>query len=281
MRKSFPKLTLSLIAALLALVGLRLDGATYQVAVDDSGFSPATLTINVGDTVVWVNLDDTFSHTTTSDLPVTNPNYWNGLLVDFFDTFAQQFNSVGRFTYHDQLDIGTGTIIVSGTNTPPAVNLTSPLPDAAFSAPATFTLEASASDPDAGGSVVDVEFFVGDTSVGVDFDSPYSVTVSELAAGTYNLSAIATDNLGAQSTNSIRIRVSGPAIGLAAPRMARGQFLFDATGLTVGRTNVLQTSTDLASWTSIETNLASGSSATFTNAASAGRRFYRLLELVQ
>src|SRR6266516_393412 len=281
MRKSFPELTLSLIAALLALVGLRLDGATYQVAVDDSGVSPATLTIDVGDTVVWVNLDDTFSHTTTSDLPVTNPNYWNGLLVDFFDTCAQQFNSVGRFTYHDQLDIGTGTIIVSGTNTPPSVNLTSPLPDAAFSAPATFTLEASASDPDAGGSVVDVEFFVGDTSVGVDFDSPYSVTVSELAAGTYNLSAIATDNLGAQSTNSIRIRVSGPAIGLAAPRMARGQFLFDATGLTVGRTNVLQTSTDLASWTSIETNLAAGSFTTFTNAPSAERRFYRLLELVQ
>src|SRR5213594_843599 len=109
MRKSSPELTFCLIAALLALVGLRLDGAT--VAVDDSGFSPATLTINVGDTVVWVNLDDTFSHTTTGDLPVTNPNYWNGFLFDFFDTFAQQFNSVGRFTYHDQLDIGTGTII--------------------------------------------------------------------------------------------------------------------------------------------------------------------------
>lgn len=281
MRNFTPELTLSLIAALLALVGLRLDGATYEVAVDDSGFSPATLTINVGDTVFWVNLDDTFSHTTTSDLPVTNPNYWNGLMVDVFDSFEHQFNSVGRFTYHDDLDFGTGTIIVSGANTAPSVNITNPHANAVFSAPATFTLEATASDPDAGGSVVAVEFFVGDTSVGVDFDSPYSASVSELAAGTYNLSAIAADNLGAQSTNSIRITVSGPAVGLTAPRMASGQFLFDATGLTAGRTNVLQTSTDLASWSATETNVAASSSATFTNAASAGLRFYRLLELVQ
>src|SRR5262249_14020710 len=147
---------------------------TYQVAVDGSGFSPETLTIDVGDTVVWVNFDDTFSHTTTSDLPVTDPNYWNGFLVDFFDTFAQQFNSIGRFTYHDQLDIGLGTIIVGAANPPPAVNLTNPPPNATFSAPATFKVEASASDPDAGGSVVAVEFFVGDTSIGVDLDSPYS-----------------------------------------------------------------------------------------------------------
>src|SRR5262249_16586555 len=152
----------------------------------------------------------------------------------------------GRFTYHDQLDIGLGTIIVGGANTPPAVNLTNPPPNATFSAPATFKVEASASDPDAGGSVVAVEFFVGDTSIGVGLDSPYSASVSDLAAGTYTLSAIATDNQGAQSTNSIRITVSGVALGLGAPRMDRGQFLFEAMGLTTGGTNILQTSTDLA-----------------------------------
>src|SRR5262249_60453339 len=127
MRKPSPQLSLTLMAiALLVLVGLRLDGATYEVGVDGSGFSPDTLTINVGDTIVWVNLDDTFSHTTTSDLSVTNPNYWNGFLLDFFDTFEHQFNNVGRFTYHDQLDIGTGTIVVTGTNTPPTLSITTP-----------------------------------------------------------------------------------------------------------------------------------------------------------
>src|SRR5262245_10745728 len=136
MRKAAPELTLSLLTAWLALVGLQLSGATYKVAVDGSGFSPASLTINVGDTVVWINLDDTFSHTTTSDLPATSPNYWDGVLIDFFDTFAQQFNSVGQFTYHDQLDIGTGTIIVAGNNTPPSVSITNPQPNAVLSAPA-------------------------------------------------------------------------------------------------------------------------------------------------
>jgi len=117
--------------------------------------------------------------------------------------------------------------------------------------------------------------------VGVDFDSPYSASVSELPVGTYIVSAIATDNLGAESTNSIRITVTAPSVGLVGPRMSGGQFLFDASGLTAGRTNVLQTSTDFGSWISIETNVAAGSSATFTNAATAQHRFYRLLELVQ
>ena len=59
------------------------------------------LTIELGDTVVWENLDDTSSHSTTSDLANSNPNYWNGLLVNSGDTFAHTFNSTGTFTYHD------------------------------------------------------------------------------------------------------------------------------------------------------------------------------------
>ena len=282
MRKPCPLAALPLVSALLVWLGPPpLQAATYYVTVDDSGFSPMTQTIGAGDTVVWANLDDTFSHTTTSDLPVTNPNYWDGVLIDFLDTFSQQFNNVGTFTYHDQLDVGTGTIIVSGGNTAPSVNITSPLPDAVFAAPAAFTIEAAASDPDAGGSVLAVEFFVGDTSVGVDFDLPYSAPVNGLGAGVHTLSAIATDNVGAQSTNSIRITVSGLGVSLGSPRLVSGQFLFEATGLTVSRTNVLQGSIDLAGWSSIQTNVAAGTAATFTNATSSGQRFYRLLELVQ
>src|ERR1044071_5788990 len=99
MSKPSPQVNLPVIAGLLAMAGLQLPAANYFVSVDDSGFSPATQTISVGDTVLWVNLDGSASHSTTSDLPVTDPNYWSGLMLDFLDTFSQQFNSVGTFSY--------------------------------------------------------------------------------------------------------------------------------------------------------------------------------------
>ncbi|HEY5042383.1 MAG TPA: hypothetical protein VIK53_10305 [Verrucomicrobiae bacterium] len=160
---------------------------TYNITVNGSLFSPATQTINTGDTVVWQNADDLFSHTTTSDLSPSNPNYWNGLLVNFGDTFSHTFNNVGTFTYHDQSDTGTGSITV--------------------------------------------------------------------------------------------ILPAPPMILLAAPRLNGTQFVFDATGLTVSKTNVLQASTNLTSWVAITTNVAATSSLTFTNATALPRRFFRLIEL--
>ena len=55
-----------------------------------------------------------------------------------------------------------------------------------------------------------VEFFQGSTSLGVDTGSPYSVTWSNVSAGSYSLTAIATDNEGATTTSSaVSITVSG------------------------------------------------------------------------
>jgi len=70
-----------------------------------------------------------------------------------------------------------------------------------------------------------------------------------------------------------------PAISLDAPRLEGNQFLFDATGLTVGKTNVLEGSTNLMSWISISTNVAADTSLTFTNVANLPCRFFRLIEL--
>ena len=68
-------------------------------------------------------------------------------------------------------------------------------------------------------------------------------------------------------------------ITLAAPRLSGGQFQFDATGLTLGRTNLMQVSTNLISWTSISTNVATNFSMTFTNAVGLSGQFFRLIQL--
>jgi hypothetical protein len=80
-------------------------------------------------------------------------------------------------------------------NAPPSVTLTGPAPGAVFTAPATITLTATASDAD--GSVVQVEFLQGSTTLGVVTAAPYSFTWTDAPAGAYRLTAKATDDRGA------------------------------------------------------------------------------------
>ena len=50
----------------------------------------------------------------------------------------------------------------------------------------------SANAADANGSVTQVQFFRGTTSLGTDTSSPYSVTWTNAAAGSYAIKAVAT-----------------------------------------------------------------------------------------
>ena len=86
-------------------------------------------------------------------------------------------------------------------NTPPAVSLTSPAAGASFTAPASIAVTATASDSD--GTIDRVEFFAGNTSIGVDTTAPYSVNWTNVPAGTYNLTAVATDNGNASTTSGL------------------------------------------------------------------------------
>ncbi len=95
-----------------------------------------------------------------------------------------------------------------GGAAPPSVALTSPASGATFTAPASITINATASDAD--GTVTRVEFFQGATRLGEDTSSPYSFTWSGVAAGNYSLMARATDNSGATATSgAVNITVTG------------------------------------------------------------------------
>src|SRR5262249_14068688 len=102
------------------------------------------------------------------------------------------------------------TITVNGpANVPPTVSITSPSSGATFTAPANVTVNATAADSD--GTVAKVDFFNGTTLVGTDTTSPYSVSLANLAAGNYSLTARATDNSGATTTPAaVTITVNGP-----------------------------------------------------------------------
>ena len=90
-------------------------------------------------------------------------------------------------------------------NSPPVVSLTAPANGAQYDEPATIALAATASDT--GGTIQQVQFFNGTTLIGTDTTSPYGVTVSNVAEGTYTLRAVALDNGGASASSSVSITV--------------------------------------------------------------------------
>jgi len=77
-------------------------------------------------------------------------------------------------------------------NQPPIVSISSPTKSTGFVAPAAITIDANASDPD--GSVTKVEFYNGTSKLGEITSAPYSYTWKDVPAGTYSITAAATDN---------------------------------------------------------------------------------------
>ena len=122
----------------------------------------------------------------------------------------------------------SGLLLDPPTNRPPSVSLTSPAVGAEFTAPATMTLAAAASDTD--GTITQVEFFANGTSLGIDATSPYSVTRSDLPAGIYTLTAVATDDDGDTTTSlpvSVVVAAQAPAsaVFLGVDSTTRGNWI--------------------------------------------------------
>ena len=83
---------------------------------------------------------------------------------------------------------GVTVTVAPPPNKPPTVSISTPAAGTTYTAPASMSVSATASDPD--GSVVRVDFYAGTQVVGSDTSSPFSVTWSGVAAGAYNLTAL-------------------------------------------------------------------------------------------
>ena len=188
-------------------------GATRTVEMNNFSFTPADLTINVGDTVTWtvvLGQHDTVSGTTGVPSGVWNSNNQFGRLMRAGETFSVTFNSPGRFPYYctPHWIFGmTGTITVIAANSPPAVAMLSPANGTDFSAPATINVQASATDAD--GSVAEVTLTMNGAPIGTFSAPPYSTTVENLGPGNYTFTATARDNDGATASSSVSVTVSG------------------------------------------------------------------------
>src|SRR4051812_38921390 len=189
-------------AVVLALASTA-SGATYTVTMTaQNRFSPAVTNVLVGDTVVWVNAGFV-QHTVT---PTNNSETFCGRTL--LDRCTYTFTQPGSFAYfciphfNPPFQTMTGLVIVaSPPNGAPTVAISSPADGASFSAPASFQITANPSDTD--GNVTSVEFFVNGQSSGVANAPNFSAPVSSLGIGTYALTAVATDNVGAKGTSAV------------------------------------------------------------------------------
>jgi hypothetical protein len=103
------------------------------------------------------------------------------------------------------------SITVSDTNAPPTISISAPSGGANYpTAPASFTLSATANAGEVNGWVTKVEFYVNGALVNTDTAAPWSYNVSGLANGSYTLTAKAFDQLNAATTSAPVAITVGP-----------------------------------------------------------------------
>jgi Bacterial Ig domain/Metallo-peptidase family M12/Secretion system C-terminal sorting domain len=169
-----------------------------------------------------------------ADGSVTQVQFYNGttlLGTDITAPYSYAWANVAVGTYSitakatDNSGATTTSAIVSvvvAANTPPTVSISSPVNNASFTAPASITINANAAD--VGGSVTQVQFYNGTTLLGTDITSPYSYTWTNVVAGTYAITAKATDNSAAATISAaVSVVVNAPCVDNYEPNNALTQ----------------------------------------------------------
>jgi hypothetical protein len=159
-------------------------------------------------------------------------------------------------------------------NVPPSITLLSPADGALFTAPTNILLSASASDID--GVITKVEFFQGGSKLGETNNAPYQFTWTNAPAGSYSLTAKATDdNSASKVSNPANITVTAPT--LSATYSANQIVISWATAAGSYTLEVTDSLLPPVIWnTAPENPVVNGQQTTVTIIPGSGNKFYRL-----
>jgi hypothetical protein len=160
----------------------------------------------------------------------------------------------------------------------PSITITNPPTNTVFSAPANVKISAAATV--SSGTITNVAFRTNGVIFASVKASPFSVVASNLSAGSYALTAIATASGVSATSAVVNISVVAPvSVSASLPQVTNGVFGFNFSA-TPGLSYVVQSSSNFANWISLVTNLAAGNSVRFSEpAAPVGGRFYRVEQL--
>jgi hypothetical protein len=170
-------------------------------ANNSSSNAPATITIaaTAADADGTVSKVDFYNGSTLIGTDATAPySYtWTGVAAGNYTISARVTDNLGATTISNAASI----TVIALVNQAPTVTLTSPANNSSANAPATIAIAATAADAD--GTVSKVDFYNGSTLIGTDATAPYSYNWTNVAAGSYAITAKATDNSGASTTSSV------------------------------------------------------------------------------
>lgn len=224
------------------------DGAaqhsSYQFAVDDfnywrntKGVPGSKLTVGMpfygygwgsyaqsgNDEIAYSSIVSKYAGAENNDVVGSGANaiYYNGIPTIKKKTAFAVANASGVMIWELPEDapgakslLNAISEVINGStpvNQAPTVSITSPVNNSSFSSPASITINATAADAD--GTVSKVEFYNGATLLGSDATSPYSYSWTSVAAGTYSITAKATDNAGATKTSAaVSVTVTNPSL---------------------------------------------------------------------
>lgn len=179
--------------------------------------APASITINANATDAdgTISKVEFYNGTTLLGSDTTSPySYtWGSVAAGTYSFTAKATDSKGAVTTSSAVSVS----VVN--NQAPTVTVTAPVNNDIFTAPAAINITASAVD--ANGTISKVEFFKGTALLGTATTSPFSFSWTNVAVGTYAITAKATDNLGATTTSSVvNVTVNAnqvPTVNLTAP----------------------------------------------------------------
>jgi len=182
---------------------------TITLAVPSvSGNAPAT----IGLSAVAADADGTISKVeffngaalfaTVTTAPYTYQ--WTNVAAGSYGITAKATDNNGSVTVSTVRNIMVNT--TGPANVAPVITLVTP--SVSGNAPATVGLSATATDAD--GTVSKVEFFNGSVILASITASPYTYSWTNVAAGSYSITAKATDNSGAVTTSSVKtVNITG------------------------------------------------------------------------
>ncbi len=138
----------------------------------------------------------------------------NNLAAGNYSFTARATDNLGA-----QTTSSAATVTVS-TNLPPSVNLTAPAAQSVYAAPANITITGTAGDTD--GTVTQIQLFANGSPIAtLPGTSPFSFNWTNVAAGSYALTARAIDNTNAATTSgSVNVTVNPnqpPSVTLTSP----------------------------------------------------------------
>jgi len=200
--------------------------------------TPPTVTItspgNGGTSLVNTTFPITASATTTVGV-VSNVQFFvNGVSLGTSTVFPYSASwrptAVGTYTLSALVtdsfgNLGASANVTVTINAAPSVGVTSPVAGSAITSGTAQTVTATAAATTPGATITSVQFLANGITLGTDTTAPYTAAWTPTSAGSYALTAIATDSFGTQTTSpAVAITVNAPGGGggggLTAPTIA-------------------------------------------------------------